>query len=166
MKTEKNELKKLEEKVSYLASALDAAIDDYFKYDNSGETEETERIHKYLKGAWDRMDDALDNIRCLTMDVTKTGNQQGPTGTDPDEPEPEPVLTDETFRALLRALTPETAKKDLKVASEIMDWAEKIKNLNADLRPTFAAMMLIEYGKLASKKETAQAADPEGKEEG
>ena len=45
----KEKLKKLEDKISYLTSALDAAIDDYFKFDNSGETKETilAKIDKY-----------------------------------------------------------------------------------------------------------------------
>lgn len=158
MEIEKNELKKLEKKVSYLASALDAAIDDYFN--NIGITKETEGIHEHLSIAWDRLDSALDMLHFLTKGVTKIEKQPGPAGTDPCEPIP--VLTDEIFRSLLRALSPETAKKNLQVAQEIFEWADKIKNLDADLIPTFAAMMLIEYGKLASKKEPAHAADPEG----
>ncbi len=160
MRIEKSELKKLEERISYLMSGLDTAIDDYFKNDNSGETKETEKIHEYLNSAWDKMDDALDNIRCLTMDVTKTGKQPGPAGTDPGEPVPD--IDRGTFKELLQKVTPESLQKANKAAvffREKLEDEEGIK-LSKGCQAAFIAVMLFEYGKLtASEKEPGQAAE-------
>ena len=161
MKTEKTELKKLEERISYLASGLDVAIDCHFQYDNSGETEETVKSHEYLNNAWDKMDDALDNIRCLTMDVTKTGKQQGPAGTDPGEPIP--YIDKETFKELLQKVTPESllvANKAAVFFREKLDDEEGLK-LSKECQAAFIAVMLYEYGKAAGKKKPAQASDSE-----
>ena len=146
---ELEKLKELQNKIQSLASTLDAVTEEYFG------TEE-HLIRQELEDAWRLLDAALNNIY---FEITFQEEHKNPVA---DPVEPVPVLTDETFRALLRALTPETAKKDLQTAKEVFNWAEKIKNLDADLIPTFATMMLIEYGKLASKKEQPQAADPEG----
>ncbi len=148
---ELKKLKALQNKIQSLASTLDAVTEDYFG------TEE-HLIRQELEDAWRLLDAALDNIY---FEITFQEEHKKPVA---DPVEPVPVLTDETFRALLRALAPETAEKDLKAAREIFEWADKIKNLDADSIPTFAAMMLIEYGKLAGKDEPAQATDPEEKE--
>ncbi len=151
-----NNLKELNEKITSLASALDAAIEDYFKFDNSGETPETASIHEKLNLAWDSLDSALDDLECLIKGITSLERK-----TDPAEP----VLSEETFRAMLRNLTPETAEKNLKAAKEIFDKAKEIQSINADLIPAYAAMLLIEYGKQAGKKKPndykAALADPE-----
>ena len=160
---ETKELKKLNKKIRFVTSNLDAVIDDYFEYGKNAEAARLAGVYEKLAEAWHNMDMALDD---LYFEIKGREEKDEPAGTDPDEPEPEPVLNDEIFRSLLRALTPETAKKNLQAAQEIFEWAEKIRNLDSDLIPTFAAMMLIEYGKLASKKEPAHAADQEGKEEG
>ncbi len=60
------ELKELKEKVLSVTSSLDAATEDYFKWDNSGEDPETEEIHTKLNCAWDLLDDALDRLTALT----------------------------------------------------------------------------------------------------
>jgi len=150
---EKNELKKLEEEVSYLASALDAATNDYFN--NIGVAKETEEIYEHLTTAWGSMDTALDLIQCLTKGATKlTGTKQN---------KPAPVLSEKTFRAMLRNMTPETTKKNLEILRVIFDKAKEVKDINADLIPTYAALLLIEYGKQAYKEEHGPAG-PEGKE--
>lgn len=191
--TEKSELKKLEERISYLASGLDAAIDSFFRFDNSGETEETAGIHTKLNIAWDHLDDALDEIMCLTNGVTKTGKQQGPAGTDPGEQVPD--IDRETFKELLQKVTPESLQAANKAAvffREKLDDEEGLK-LSKECQAAFLAVMLYEFGKMAGKDETdkraqaakhlmdlhrkwgldavminpepGQAADPEGKED-
>ena len=148
-------LKELRDKILSLASTLDAVIDDYFKYGKNAEAARLAGVYEKLAEAWHNMDMALDD---LYFEIKGREEKDEPAGTDPDEPEP--VLDDEIFRSLLRALIPETAKKDLKAAQEIFEWADKIKNLDADLIPTFAAMMLIEYVKLAGKREADPGVDP------
>ena len=160
--TEKSELKKLEERISYLASGLDAAIDDYFAYDNSNETAETAELHRKLNIAWDYMDAALDNIKCLTNGVTKTGKQQGPAGTDPGEPAP--YIDRETFKELLQKVTPESLQAANTAAvffREQLENDEEGLKLSTELQAAFLSVMLFSYGKLVGKYETdkrAQAA--------
>lgn len=163
--TEKSELKKLEERISYLASGLDAAIDDFFQFDNSGETEETKKIHEHLNIAWDRMDSALDMLHFLTMGVTKTGKQQGPTGTDPGEQVPD--IDREIFKELLQKVTPETLQQANTAAVFFRQQLENDKEglkLPTELQAAFLSVMLYEFGKLAGKDERAQVTDQEGKE--
>ena len=157
MKTEKNELKKLEEKVSYLVSALDAAIDDYFKYDSSGETEETAEIHRKLNVAWDYMDNALDNIKRLTKGATKL------TGTEQNKPAPE--IDKETFKDLLQKVTPETLQKANNAAVYFRGKLEDEEGLKLpkECQAAFIAVMLFEYGKQQAHKEEHGPADPEEK---
>lgn len=141
----KEELKKLEEKISYLTSALDAAIDDYFKNDCSGETTETENIHENLNIAWDKMDAALDEIECLLKGATRTGKQ--------DEPQ-ETELSKITYRAMLRNITPETiqaAHKATLFFDEQLDNEEE-KKLSPELKGILIASLLIQYGKLTYKE--------------
>ena len=153
MKTEKNELKKLEEKVSYLVSALDAAIDDYFKYDSSGETEETAEIHRKLNVAWDYMDNALDNIKRLTKGATKL------TGTEQNKPAPE--IDKETFKDLLQKVTPETLQKANNAAVYFREKLEDEEGLKLpkECQAAFMAVMLFEYGKAAGKDELKHGPD-------
>ena len=130
---------------------MDAAIDDYFKFDNSGETKETEKIHEHLNTAWDNMDSALDELQCLIKGVTSLNEQASPA--DPDEPEP--VLTDETFRSMLRNITPETLRETHK-ATIFFD--EQLENeegqkLTDNAKGLFIAALLIEHGKQKAKKE-------------
>ena len=88
-------------------------------------------------------------------------------GIDPDEPEP--VLTDETFRSMLRNITPETlreANKAVMFFGNQLDGEEDNK-LSAEAKGVFMAALLLEYGKLtANKKEHGRAADPEEKQQG
>ena len=151
--TEKSELQKLEEIISYLVSGLDAAIDDYFKYDNSGETEETEKIHEHLNIAWDRMDSALDELQRLIKGVTEIGKQQEPAGTDQDEPALD--IDRETFKELLQKVKPESLQAANKAAvffREKLDDEEGLK-LSKECQAAFIAVMLYEYGKAAGKYE-------------
>lgn len=141
----KEELKKLEEKISYLTSALDAAIDDYFKNDCSGETTETENIHENLNIAWDKMDAALDEIECLLKGATRTGKQ--------DEPQ-ETELSKITYRAMLRNTTEETlweANKAVVFFGNQLDDEEDNK-LSAEAKGVLIASLLIQYGKLTYKE--------------
>ena len=161
----KEELKKLEDKISYLTSALDAAIDDYFKFDNSGETKETEKIHEHLNIAWDSMDSALDELQRLIKGAISLKEQTSPV----DPSEPEPVLSEETFRAILRNTTEETIREANKAVvffgNQLDD--EDDNKLSAEAKGVFMAALLIEYGKLtANKKEHGRAADPEEKQQG
>lgn len=152
--TEKSELKKLEERISYLASGLDAAIDDYFAFDNSNETAETEELHRKLNIAWDYMDSALDMLHFLTMGVTKTGKQQGPTGTDPGEPAL--YIDRETYKELLQKVTPESLQAANKAAVFFREKLEEDKEglkLSTELQAAFMAVCLYEYGKMAGKYE-------------
>ncbi len=152
------ELRRLEDSVLTVANRLDAVIDDYFVIDGViAPDKNVVGVCRKLTNAWREMDEALDEIKSLIKEPTRLGDQ-----TDPDEAVP--VLSEEDFRVMLRSLKPEVAVKDLKAAKEIFSWANEIKNLDTDLIPTFAAMMLIEYGKRAGKKERAQATDPEEKE--
>ena len=159
-----DELKKLNEKITYLTSALDAAIDDYFKFDNSGETKETEKIHEHLNIAWDSMDSALDELQRLIKGAISLKEQTSPV--DLSEPE---SLTDETFRAILRNITPESLQETNKAVmffGNQLD-GEEDNTLSAEAKGVFMAALLIEYGKLtANKKEHGRAADPEEKQQG
>ena len=161
----KEKLKKLEDKISYLTSALDAAIDDYFKFDNSGETKETEKIHEHLNIAWDSMDSALDELQRLIKGAISLKEQTSPV----DPSEPEPVLSEETFRAMLRNIKPETIQAANKAVVFFGDQlnSKKIKKISEEAKGVFLAALLIEYGKLtANKKEHGRAADPEEKQQG
>ncbi len=75
---ELEKMKELKEKIFTLTTHLDAAIEDYFKADNSGETEETKRIHECLSDAWNKMDSALDDLMCLIQEKkTEAANTAG-----------------------------------------------------------------------------------------
>ena len=86
-----------------------------------------------------------------------------------DPSEPEPVLTDETFRAMLRNITPESLQETNKAVvffGNQLDGEEDNK-LSAEAKGVFMAALLIEYGKLTdNKKEHGRAADPEEKQQG
>jgi len=144
-------LKELKERICCLTSNLDAAIDDYFKPDNSGETKETEKIHEYLNNAWTQMDAALDDLAWLIEGQEKK--------TDPPQD-----ISKETFKKLLRNVTPETLQAANTAAvffREQLDDEEEL-NLSKECQSAFIAVMLYEYGRLAAgKKEPAQAADQE-----
>lgn len=157
MKTERTELEKLEERISYLLSGLDAAIDDFFKNDCSGETEETENIHEKLNIAWDYMDNALDNIKCLTKGVTKIEKRT-------ESARSVPYIDREIYKELLQKVTPESLQAANKAAvffREKLDDEEGLK-LSKECQAAFIAVMLYEYGKAAGKrKPEAGLADPE-----
>ena len=155
MRTE--DLRRLEDSVLTVSNRLDAVLEDYFAIDGTvAPAKDVKSICKKLTNAFGEIDEALDEIKSLIKEPTRLGDQ-----TDPDEAVP--VLSEEDFRAMLRSLKPEVAEKDLKAAKEIFSWANEIKNLDTDLIPTFAAMMLIEYGKQAGKKKLVQASDPDGR---
>jgi hypothetical protein len=142
-------LKELNEKITSLASALDAAIEDHFKFDNSGETPETAEIHEKLNLAWDSLDSALDDLECLIKGVTSLERK-----TDPAEPA-EQFLSEETFRAMLRNITPEILQKAQKATTFIntqLNSEEKGRNLSEGAKGLFIAAMLIEYGRRKASK--------------
>ena len=148
LKTE--DLRRLEDSILTIATRLDDVIDDNFVIDGTvAPAEDAKGICKKLTNAWREMDEALDEIKFLIKEPTRLENQRG-------QDEPVPALSEETFRSMLRSLTPETTVKNLEVLKAIMDKAKEIKNVNADLIPTYAALLLIEYGKQISKKEPPQ----------
>ena len=151
--TEKSELQKLEERVSYLASALDAAINDYFN--NIGVAKETEEIYEHLSAAWSDLDSALDLIECLTKGATKL------TGTEQNKPAPE--IDKETFKDLLQKVTPETLQKANNAAVYFREKLEDEEGLKLpkECQAAFIAVMLFEYGKQQAHKEEQGPADPE-----
>lgn len=155
--TEKSELQKLEERISYLVSGLDAAIDDYFN--NIGVAKETEKIHEHLSTAWSELDSALDMLHFLTKGVTKIEKQPGPAGTDPGEPVPD--IDKEIFKELLQKVTPESLQKANTAAvffREKLDDEEGLK-LSKECQAAFIAVMLFEYGKAAGKDELKHGPD-------
>ena len=139
-------LKELNEKITSLASALDAAIEDHFKFDNSGETPETAEIHEKLNLAWDSLDSALDDLECLIKGVTSLERK-----TDPAEP----VLSEETFRAMLRNITAETiheANMAVLFFGNQLD-REENKKLSEEAKGVFIVALLVEYGRQKALKE-------------
>ena len=149
---ELNKLKELNEKVLFLTSTLDALTEDYCGA-------EDDLIRQSLEGAWYKLDAALDNIYYEVVRREKN----------PEWADPEPVteLDKELFKDLLRDLTVENVQEAHRIVGFFFKQLEdeEAKKLSHDLKATFLAALLVEYGRLkASKKRRAQAADPEGKE--
>ena len=147
-----NNLKELNEKITSLASALDAAIEDHFKFDNSGETPETAEIHVKLNLAWDSLDSALDDLECLIKGVTSLERK-----TDPAEPAEtsEETLSLEAFRATLQNLTVENLREAHKAVVFFDNKlnSEKENRLSEAAKGHFIAALLIEYGRQKALKE-------------
>lgn len=151
---ELEKLKELKEKISVMASTLNAITEDYFG-------NEKHLIRRDLENAWYKLDAALDNIY---FEITFQEKQKEQPAADPGEPAPD--IDKETFKELLQKVTPEGLQKANKAAvffREKIDDEEGLK-LPKECQAAFIAVMLYEYGKAAGKKEPGRAADPEGKE--
>ena len=151
---ELKKLKEFKEEILFLMSKLDAVIEDYLG-------QEKTILRRTLQDTWYKLNVALIDINFEIEHLEKEGRPADQVTA------PDPDIDRETFKKLLWHVTPETIREANNAAvffcKKLED--EKGKKLSKEEQAAFVAVMLFEYGKLtASKKEVAQAADPEVKE--